>query len=357
MDSKGLKVGVDIGGTNLRVGFVRVDSGRVISFRSSSLPRRRGTPDIRAAVARASAFIVENAARLEKNGWRVVRQVGVGAPGAYLENGRAYPGTAPNIPELEKIELYRLFARRLGSAWTVTPSHVQNDGVAQGRLMAAAYARVAGMRRGKIIALIPGTGFGAGVFEASGGNVRPVPGPQQLFDVVVRRAERGEPIIVAVEGSLIVHPARGGEPLMAEHLMTGRALECLGSQEFGRDMNGKALSRAALRGTGEQKKRARRLFVQVGRDFARFVHLTRSGNFKKCRVPFKPPTRGTRVYLLGGRWLLEGAGRALSLPEARRVLAKTGPGVRMLTADRIKNFAASGTHAGVLGAALSVRGS
>ena len=340
-----LKVGVDIGGTNIRVGFVSPDTLRPVDFHRQEIPRKLREPDLPAAVKDACLRILDRTRTLETRGFRVVREVGVSAPGAYLADGSVHPGTVPNIPFLEKTRLFTLFARGLGPHWLVTPSHINNDGVLQGLVMANRYAAAVGMRRGTLVALIPGTGCGAGVYRVRDGEVAPVPGPQQLFDVVVTHAVAGEPL---PDGGR----AFGGEPLTAEDLVSGRALDRYGRFLFGRDADGAELSRIALRPRPSLARRGARLvFRRVGEDLAALVRVLRSGRYRKKHVPFHPDTRGVRVFLLGGTWLLRGAGLRFSLPEARRRLPR---GVVFVTADQIPGVKTIAPYLGVAGASLAV---
>ena len=340
-----LKVGVDIGGTNIRVGFVRPETLRPVDFHRQRIPRTLREPDLPAALKDACRRILDRTRVLETRGFRVVREVGVSAPGAYLADGRVHPGTVPNIPFLENTRLFTLFAQEMGPEWRVTPSHINNDGVLQGLVMADRYAAAAGMRRGPLVALIPGTGCGAGVYRVKDGEVVPVQGPQQLFDVIVSRSVAGEPL---PDGGM----ARGGEPLTAEDLVSGRALDRYGRFLFGRDVDGAELSDMACRRLPSLARRGARLaFRRVGEDLAALVRILRSGRYQKKYVPFRPNTRGVRVFLLGGTWLLRGAGLRFSLPEARRRLPK---GVVFVTADHIPGVKAIAPYLGVAGASLAI---
>lgn len=352
MGSKILKVGVDIGGTNVRLGFVRSDRPELVYFHAAPAPRRaNGEIDLHRLVERAAERILKKTTQLERGGWRVIRQIGVSAPGAYLPDGRVYRGTAPNIPALEGVKLYRLFARRLGPGWRVTAAHVNNDGVLQGWVLADRYVKSSGMKSGKIIVMVPGTGFGAGVFRVLKGRVKPIAGPQQLFDVVIRKAKRAEAIILP--DRMTVRPALGREPLMAENLLTGRALSRLGTHFLKRPVDGGMLSAVALGSRNpKEKAEARNVFLQLGRDLVRFITVVASGRYKKLRVPYRPPTRGASVFILGG-WFLRGAARSLALREAQKVL-RGKRNVSLVPADKISGLPKRPHEIGVIGAAMEV---
>jgi len=361
-----LKVGVDIGGTNVRIGFVRADdAGRALLKKSALvdlhtckiLPFQLQKPaGAHSLVRHIAGHILETCSRLTKKGWRVDRQLGVGMPGAYLADGRIHPGTVPNMPGFEKMKPWRLFSRYLGPGWRVTPSQVNNDGVVQGLLMAGCYAKSKKMTGGKIIALVPGTGFGAGIYRVKDGSVKPVGGPQQLFDVIARKARPGEPLFNGKDRNR-GYPARGGEPLSMEALAAGRALQLRGSFLLKRSVTGERLSRLALNKTaGNENRYAKELFQQVGIDLARFILLIRRGRFKKMHVPCKPPTKGASVFLIGGNWLIRGAGLKISLPEARKTLLKAGcPDIKIVTINRIRELKGLAAVLGVLGASLLVK--
>jgi predicted NBD/HSP70 family sugar kinase len=336
-----IKIGVDIGATNLRVGFIRVDTLLPVEYRSWQLSRGSKGPDIPAAVRTVCQYVLVRTPVLERKGFQVVRSIGVGAPGAYLKDGRVYPGTVPNVPALEKVKLYRLFVKGLGAGWRVGVDSVHNDGVLQGLVLADRYVKATGMRSGKIVAIVPGTGCGAGVYEVKGGKTRPVPGPQQLFDVVVRGAEKGEPLS---SGGV----AKGGEPVIANDAVSGKALERYGRFYLGRSVDGAELSRLALEGSAI----ARGIFRRVGADLAELIKTVRSGKFAKARVPFCPNTKSARVFLIGGRWMLEGAGRRWSLSTARR---SAGRGVVIVAADRIPGLKDVWPNLGIAGASLVVK--
>ncbi len=248
-----VRVGIDIGGTNVRIGFYSTNGNNpsddpVIFSLSTKLPRsRRGVTDIKDVIRRARRMISKSVPLMERAGWTVERSVGVGAPGAYLEDGSVYPGSARNIPSLEQVKLHELLKSSLGEDWAVNETSINNDGVLQGQVAAHYYLRAnPDMKSGKIAAFVPGTGFGAGCYDVKNGKVTAMPGPQQLFDVIVRKASPGEDIIVSDDGRLVVRKATGGEELMIENLTTGKALELLGSAALGQPVSGNELSALAM---------------------------------------------------------------------------------------------------------------
>ncbi|HRY30252.1 MAG TPA: hypothetical protein P5079_09490, partial [Elusimicrobiota bacterium] len=354
-----VKVGVDIGGTSLRVGFVSVDDeGRIVGQGekclvyavSQKMPRTEtGLADGPEAVKWLGRMILEAVEEVEHAGWTVSRRLGVSAPGAYLEDGNVYPGTVRNVPSLEKMKLYEALGAELGPDWDLSPASVNNDGVLQGQVAAAKYLETdRTFRDGKIVSFVPGTGFGAGAYEVKDGVVLPLPGPQQLCDVVVGAASSGEPILVQEGESLVVRPAEGGEPLSVENLVTGRALGLLGSAAFGRAVTGGELSRLAMDGD----PRASRIFAHAGVALARFAMKINSGDFEKTTVAHRPDTRGAAVFLAGGSWLLHGAGEKITLRVMRETLDQNGRGdIKIVRIDELPGMEGLIPHLGILGAA------
>lgn len=336
-------MGVDIGGTHVRIGFVRATTSTaqrlpktndLIAFETFSLHSLPGRYlDIQNIVREIARRILRRVDRLEKKGWEVIRAVGVSAPGAYLTNGHVYPGTAPNLKGLQRVQLFKVFLRHLGGEWRVSPSHVNNDGVLQGLVIARAWVKHRRMKSGKIVVFVPGTGFGAGVYEVKGGKVWPVRGPQQLFDVVVRRG------------------------FMAEELITGQALGMYGKNMFHRPLTGAQMSHMAL---GSRRSRqgelARQIFRQVGRDFAALIMSLNSGHYAKRRVPYHPDTRGAKVFLVGGNWMLQGAGRRIALREAFHTLQRSGKRLKVIPCDKIAGLKGLSQELGIWGATLLVNG-
>lgn len=352
-----LRIGVDIGGTNVRVGFIS-GAHKIVEFHAQPLERISAArrPTIHRIVRHACAYILDKTASLEKTGWTVIRQVGVSVPGAYFKDGRVYPDTAPNVPGLERVRPYRLFARGLGRGWRVTPAHVNNDGVLQGWLIAQHYLETHPMRTGKIMCLVPGTGFGAGFVTVKKGKARVDPGPQQFFDVIVRRAKKGEPRVVWNSGNKVVLPARGGEPMIIEYLATGEALGYLGSHFFRRPVTGKDLDGWAMSPKADARREtARTIFRAAGEDIARFAVLVHRGTFRKLLVRYRPKTGGTVLFLLGGQWLVRGAGLKISLPWARKILRREGYGfLKLLPARRIPGLEKVAHGIGVMAASKLV---
>jgi glucokinase len=142
-------VGVDFGGTSIKVGLVRRD-GRVAAARS--LPTRRfGRPAAFLEGVGGAAADVVREARLP---WRQVAGVGVGAPGP-IDVARGVVASCVNVPGWRNVPLQRALARRLGR-----PCRVDNDANAaalgEWRLGAGRGAR-------SMVGLTLGTGIGGGL--------------------------------------------------------------------------------------------------------------------------------------------------------------------------------------------------
>src|SRR5207244_1987110 len=132
----------------------------------------------------------------------------------------------------------------------------------------------------------------------------------------------------------------------------GRGLSRAARGMFGEESpEGDVLSRWAL-GRDPRVARALALFRRVGDDLYHFVRIVQTGTYRKARVPHRPDTRGARVFLVGGRWMLEGAGRSLSLAAARRKLGKSGV---LVPADRIPGLRRVAPVLGIVGASLLVK--
>ncbi len=122
----------------------------------------------------------------------VTEFVGIDAPGAWQENGLPYLGTTPNIPDLDSYNFADQFPKMLGPGWKAT---VNNDGVAS----VLAISQMLLMNLDKfpeiqallseenagLAGFVPGTGFGAGAFRVNQMLAKPVPGPQQFFDIML----------------------------------------------------------------------------------------------------------------------------------------------------------------------------
>lgn len=216
-------IGVDVGGTNLRIGVV--DGLRVIdelriqadfSRLCRELPPAQALPAIHAALGDALAASISR--------YPQVAAVGIGFPG-FIDPVTGNVSQSPNLPGLRDIDLVKPLQQRLG-----LPVIVENDA------LAAAYGEyaLAGLDVPGLIYLGLGTGVGGGLILGS----KPFPG------------EHG----VAMEvGHLIVEPG-------------GRACGCGNAGCMERYSSASGVSISYLEFRGEQ------------RDAADIAHLAYEGD-------------------------------------------------------------------------------
>lgn len=146
---KGAAVGVDIGGTNVKLGLVD-PAGRIVfreSFATHSAPGKKGLLD--ALVRKMKELEILAAHR----GFKVVG-AGIGAPGAIdVERGFVY--FFPNLPGWKDTPLKSILERRLE-----LPVAVNNDANA---MAYGEYRFGAGIGATNVVALTLGTGIGGGL--------------------------------------------------------------------------------------------------------------------------------------------------------------------------------------------------
>jgi glucokinase len=138
-------LGVDIGGTNIKVALVSED-GSVLAFRSTSWSGAAA-----AAVEAISTLAQELIARAPGH---EVPACGVGSAGL-VDSGRGLIQSSPNLPEWRDVQLRRMVSEALD-----LPTHIENDA------NAAAYGEfAAGAARGfaNAVLLTLGTGVGGGL--------------------------------------------------------------------------------------------------------------------------------------------------------------------------------------------------
>lgn len=312
---KGLRIGIDIGGTKCLGVAIDADH-RIVA------EQRRATPSGAGAVVDAIVEVVD-ALRTELSGRAagVVLAIGVGAPGLVTIDGTLL--AAPNLVDVQRFPLARLVSERIG-----TPVRVDND---------ATCALIAECRVGSaqgvddVVMVTLGTGIGGGIF-ASG------------------RVMRGTNGFAGEFGHMVVDP--DGPPCPCgrrgcwERFASGSALaaQARAAAVEGRldtvlrlangavdELRGEHVQAAARNGDPEA--------LAVVDGFARWVALGLV-NLTNALDP--------AVFVLGGG-LAEGAD--VYLPPVERWFAellysadlRPHPGVR---------FSALGEHAGAIGAAL-----
>jgi predicted NBD/HSP70 family sugar kinase len=196
---------VDLGGTKIAFAFLSVDEDRRIvrEYPPTEVVKRKGRTDADSTLKLIAKLIKERTREAEKKGWVVLKLVGMGAPGVYLEDGSVDPRSVPHNPGLAKIKPADVLEGMLGKAWSV---YINNDGVVQAVASANAFVRSPDYARrwrrivdgtgGKVIYFGPGTGFGAGkIVVRQDEHVEPIPGSQAFFDIVIRDNKTAEDLI------------------------------------------------------------------------------------------------------------------------------------------------------------------
>jgi glucokinase len=175
-----LRIGVDVGGTNLRVGVVR---GRQVVWEERHAADFSGIcrshpPDVaRDRVISALAESIDTARRQHAG----VEAVGIGFPG-FIDPGTGVVSLSPNLPGLRNVDIATPLGQRLG-----VPVRIENDA------LAAAYGEylLADPRPRSLVYFGLGTGVGGGM-------------------ILDGKAYPGEHGVSMEVGHLIVQP--GGRP-------------------------------------------------------------------------------------------------------------------------------------------------
>ena len=368
---------VDLGGTKIAFAFVDADDRRGIAreYPPEEVVKVKGRTDAGRTLKRVAGLIRKRAREVEKEGWTVLRLVGMGAPGLYREDGGVVAGTVPNIPGLARIRPARVLERLLGEGWQV---FINNDGVVQAIASACAFVRSPGFAGkwakaveetgGKLVYFGPGTGFGAGkVLALEEGRIEPVPGSQSFFDILIRDGKSAEELIGGYGIGRIAalrerRNLKKGKPLFLRFTD--------GAEAWARDpggrweahldkISGKTVAEAYASGDREAKKQAKEILVQVGRDLARLIIRLHTGRGRKKILAWDKDdwrsVRGTRVFLVAGL-LTKPTGRQVILPAARAALKKAGYAGRIyiVETDRLEAMRKIRGRIGTWGASLIV---
>ncbi len=368
---------VDLGGTKIAFAFVDTDDRREIAreYPPTEVVKVKGRTDANRTLRRVAGLIRKRTSEVEKRGWTVLRLVGIGAPGLYLEDNSVDPKTVPNIPGLAKIMPAKVLERLLGEAWKV---YINNDGVVQAIASAYAFvhspdfakkwAKTVGETGGKVVYFGPGTGFGAGkVLVLEDKRVEPAPGSQAFFDILIRDGKSAEALI----GGYGI--GRIAELRERRNLKKGKPLFLRftdGVEAWAKDPNrtldpqldkisGKSVAKAYGSGDKEAKKQAKEILVQVGRDLARLIIRLHTGRGKKKVLEWDRDdwrsVKGTRVFLVAGL-LTKPTGKQVILPAAREALKEAGYAgrVHIVEIDRLETMRKMQGRIGIWGASLIV---
>ncbi len=368
---------VDLGGTKIAFALVDADEGRGIAreYPPAEVVKVKGRTDGRRTLHRVAELIRKGTREAERDGWTVLRLVGMAAPGLYGDDGTVDPRTVPNIPGLAGTRPARVLKGLLGKEWEI---YINNDGVVQAVAAAHALARsrdyatqwsgILEESGGKAIYFGPGTGFGAGKVKVLGKNrVEPLAGSQAFFDLIVRDGETAESLI---GGRGIGEMARG---LEKRNLAHGKSVflhfadagkKRTGPSETSREdrldrIEGKAVARAYLAGGPEAKEQAEQLLRRVGRDLATVILRLHRGRGRKKLLRWDREdwrsVRGTRLFLVAGL-LTTPEGKEVILPETRRALEEAGYGstIHIVEIERLAVLRKRKGKIGILGASLIV---
>jgi hypothetical protein len=367
---------VDLGGTKIAYAFVDADARRAIAraYPHAAVVKARGHTDANGTLKRIAEMILKRTREVERQGWTVLRLVGMGAPGLYRADGSVDPKTVPNIPGFAGIKPARVLERLLGEEWRV---YINNDGVVQA--MAAAHAlacssdyakkwkKVLEKNGSKLIYFGPGTGFGAGKVSVPGKDrVAPLPGSQAFFDILVRDGKTAEELI----GGFGI--GRTAQLRERKNLSQGKAVflpfveqetpaapRRRANETRLNRISGKVVAQAYDSEDREARRQAEQVLCQVGRDLARLIIQLHTGRGKKKLLEWDrndwQSVKETRLFLVAGL-LTKPTGKQVILPAARRALKEAGyeRSIHLLEVDRLAGMRRYKGRIGILGASLIV---
>ena len=356
-------IGVDIGGTKIKAGAVRVEPGEVGTtvVASQEITTPRAEP---AAFYDAVARLVEQVrASAEGGGFAVLPLVAVAHPGRFLHEGLLARGTTPNLGTAPGQFDGRIPAQELTRRLSM-PVFAENDAVAQMRFGIDALLHDAAVRSHllgqTVVYLGPGTGMGGGVARIDCAGQVTVMTDGHLFDLRL--------------------PGVGDGTLTAEEVFTGPAI----AEEVtrrNRRLSGPIEPPTAPRideilrspepqASAEQQTEAAQLADAYGDLLALLIATVHSGRIVKVRLEtasdgarlrhIDEPDRawsaadraavgGARVFLLGGSvGCSSGLGRRMQ-HRALETLRQRGLGRLMIV-----QVPAASADAGWLGAVKSV---
>jgi mannose-6-phosphate isomerase class I len=376
---------VDLGGTKIAMAFVRVkvqangQTGQKRAIARSYPPvpvfRTRGMTDAVRTLRRIAGLVRKRVRDMEKDGWTVIRRMGMGAPGLYLPDGSVDPKSVPNIPGLALLKPAAFLEHALGKGWKV---FIENDGTVQA--LAAAHdlvhspdyvkkwKSIIDQSGGKIIHFGPGTGFGAGkVFVDSERRVSPMPGSPAFFDMVVRDGRTAEELI---GGAGIGRMARedeqqrmsAGKPCLVNFIQdkTPRKTRSAAAADNVLDrITAKVLAEALESPDPNAGKIAETIFSRAGKDLAALIAGLHRGRGEKTLFPWNKTdwdlVKGTQIFLVSGL-LTKPAGERSILPAARQALKTRGLSdtVHLVETDTLAGAKSCREAIGVIGASLVV---
>lgn len=346
---------VGLGGTHVRCGFAQrpVSEGRF-----SGVPRLIGDPARLECARTAGTVDLQATLSMVADGIKrsmpagTAEFIGVDAPGAWQENGLPYLGTTPNIPELGSYRFAEQFPKMFGPKWQAA---VNNDGVAN--VLAISQMLLANLdkfpevqavlseQNAGLAGFVPGTGFGAGAFRVSGGLARPVPGPQQFFDIMLWQ---GPDLLNC--GWITPETACAG---IGFKFQAQRSL--LGERYPEEKITGNFVRKLAFLNDPttamEEKSVALDIYRNAAKGLAETMKLTYSGGERgrsrkavvntpnSVEFGFWENVQGTRAFILGG-WLTDPSVKGYISRELSKELAGHEPKLISIFADEIPGVAA-----------------
>ncbi len=369
---------VDMGGTKIDFAFLTMgkESKIALQYPSTDVVKVKGITDAGKTLKRVGELIKKRTREAEKKGWLVIRLVGMGAPGLYLEDGGVDPRTAPNISGLAEIKPAKALEDILGKEWKV---YVNNDGVVQAVAAANAFVhspdyttkweKIVEETGGRVIYFGPGTGFGAGkvIIIPKWKKVRPMPGSQAFFDFLIRDGKRAEDLLCGYGLGKIARQVE------RQNLEEGKTvlLKFVEGYDKGKKFSGK-LREAQLTGISSKiisdayysedkdaKKIAEDIFVQAGKDMAKLMIQLHEGEGEKSTLRWDSEdwqsVRGIRVFLVAGL-LIKPAGKEVILPSVRETLSKAGYSekIHIVEIDRLPAIKKINGRIGIAGPLLIV---
>ena len=289
-------------------------------------------------------------------------------PGAWNNDGTVYPGTLNNFVPDRDYKVPEQLASSLGAGWSVM---INNDGVLQGLVLAGALLKNINRYPGfkdvfanypRLAVFVPGSGFGAGGYslEMKTGSIIPFKGPQQFYDIILKRGQGG-----IVSKTELTPEDRVAGLGIEFHANAGDFAQGPISQLGGRLFSGKMIAHIALNYRGEIQNEARRAFEIAGESLAQTMLLAKLGgitgkgmktdviNPPAVETEFWDQVKGTRAFLLGG-WLNSRAARELLLPVTQGVVKKSG--IVFLSSDKLPGLQRlfEKDAIGLMGAAMQV---
>jgi mannose-6-phosphate isomerase class I len=368
---------VDLGGTKIAFAFFSVDEDRKIAreYPPTKVVKGKGKTDADKTLKLVAELIKKRTHEVEKKGWLVLKLVGMGAPGLYLEDKSVDPRSVPNIPGLAKIKPADVLEGMLGKAWKV---YINNDGVVQAVASADALVRSPQYTRkwkkvvdgtgGKVIYFGPGTGFGAGkIFVRQSKHVEPMPGSQAFFDIVIRDNKTAEDLIGGngvgkmAQTMERANIKRGKSVFLkfTEGYETWEKNSERSTEQQLSKITGEVVSKAFSSGEKEATIMAKEIFAQAGRDLAGLMIQLHRGTGRKSGLEWDKDdwksVKGTSVFLVAGL-LIKPTGKELILPSTRDALKKAGYAKKLVIVemDQLPNTENMLGKIGIFGASLIV---